>query len=253
MSRLSDCVWRADTLNLCIRVLLYVCTCLPPTIDTSPNTKITRPWCCRTLIVNAPSFQANRGILSYPILLEAGKDISHWFDPATGDILYHTDPITNLRLPFCPQGRFVHVPPPTPTTNWDMSYDTPWWLDAEKYCIGRLSARTRRVRIKNVLTAQKEHELEVPSEETVSEIRERYLVYNTHAASYIWKTLLPKDGANTGDQGEDDFEFVTLDMEKTLGENGVTDYEMKYEEMGAMGEVYIPVIHLYYTDDLTEA
>ena len=185
-------------------------------------------------------------------MLEAGKDISHWFDEATGDILYHVDPITNLKLPFCPQGRFIHVPPPTPTTNWDMSYESPWWLDSEKYCIGHLSAKTRHIRIKNVLTSQ-HHELEVPREETIEEIKQRYLVFNDHASSYIWKALMPAGKILDNDEEKEDFDFVTLDMDKTLEDNGVVDYERTYEEMLTQGGIYIPVIHLYYTDDLTEA
>ena len=154
-------------------------------------------------------------------------------------------------MPFCPQGRFIHVPPPTPVTDWDMSYGTPWWLDTEKYYIGHLSAKTRHIRIKNVLTSQ-HHELEVPSEETINEIKQRYLAFNTHASSYIWTALMPTGQAPA--DGEDlEFDFVTLDMDKTLEENGIVDYESKYDEMLTQGDIYIPVIHIYYTDDLSEA
>ena len=167
------------------------------------------------------------------------------------------DPLTNLRLPFCPQGRFIHVPPPSPVTDWDMSYGTPWWLDTRKYYIGHLSAKTRHIRIKNVLTSQ-HHELEVPSEETINEIKQRYLAFNTHASSYIWKALMPTGagagGGGGGEEGGDlEFDFVTLDMDKTLEENGIVDYESKYDEMLTQGDIYIPVIHIYYTDDLSEA
>lgn len=46
--------------------------------------------------------------------------------------------------------------------------------------VGKLAQRTRVIRVRNVLTEQ-EDEIEVPSECTVSEIREQYLEYNWHA------------------------------------------------------------------------
>jgi hypothetical protein len=52
---------------------------------------------------------------------------------------------------------------------------------------------------------------QVPSEEVIREIRDRYLDYNWHASSYTWKVLLPKDG---------DHAFTVLDLDKTLEENG---------------------------------
>ncbi len=51
-----------------------------------------------------------------------------------------------------------------------------------------MSTRVRLVRVRNVLTGQ-EHILEVPSEETLGEIRRRYLMVNAHAHSYVWKAL----------------------------------------------------------------
>jgi hypothetical protein len=55
--------------------------------------------------------------------------------------------------------------------------------------VGALSAATRLVRIRNVLTGQ-EDILEVPGEETVAEVQQRYLAVNSHAASYTWKALV---------------------------------------------------------------
>ena len=56
---------------------------------------------------------------------------------------------------------------------------------------------------------------QVPSEEVIREIRDRYLDYNWHASSYTWKVLLPKDG---------DHAFTVLDLDKTLEENGRTSH-----------------------------
>ena len=117
----------------------------------------------------------------------------------------------------------------------------PWWKDAEKYCIGKLSRATRLIRLKNVLTSQVT-EMEVPSEETINEILQRYLVWNSHASSYTWKALL------TVESGE--LEFCTLDMEKTLEENGVGEIEPE-DDVPKYDEIYIPVLHLYYEDGLT--
>jgi len=44
------------------------------------------------------------------------------------------------------------------------------------------------VKIVNTLT-KREDVLTVCSEETIKEIRDRYLEYNAHAASYAWKKL----------------------------------------------------------------
>mmetsp|Transcript_16506 Transcript_16506/g.35887 ORF Transcript_16506/g.35887 Transcript_16506/m.35887 type:complete len:227 (-) Transcript_16506:311-991(-) len=184
----------------------------------------------------------NEGPLVQPFVRNAGQDISHWFDKETSDIKTHVDPITNIERPHCPEGRFLHIAPNEPTSDWDTSYGSPWWRD--KACqVGLLSMRTRVIRIKNVLTSQ-EDKLEVPSEETIREIRERYLNYNWHAASYTWKVMLQKDG---------EYVFTLLDMDKTLDDNGVTDEQDAFEALGIPDDYYIPVIHLYYKDDLTVA
>jgi len=113
---------------------------------------------------------------------QAGNDVTEWFDHLTGDVKYHVDPETNLTVPYTPMGRFMHVPPKDPTSDWKNDFGTPWWRD-EQFLIGRLSKSTRLVRIVNVLTKQ-EKLLEVCAEETLSEILDRYLAWNKHAGSY---------------------------------------------------------------------
>mmetsp|Transcript_68398 Transcript_68398/g.216461 ORF Transcript_68398/g.216461 Transcript_68398/m.216461 type:complete len:156 (+) Transcript_68398:361-828(+) len=154
------------------------------------------------------------------------------------------DPITNLERPYCPMGRFLHVAPQEPVGDWDTDFTTPWWKDAQ-YKMGKLAAHTRVVRIKNVLTGQ-EDTMEVPSEEMILEIRERYLEFNWHAASYSWKVLLK-------DPETEEHVFTPLDMELTLEENNVPDDAEEFDELGIDDTYYIPVIHLYYNDDLTVA
>lgn len=76
---------------------------------------------------------------------------------------------------------------------------------------------------------------QVCSEETMSEILQRYLAYNAHAASYTWKY----DGAN-------------LDMDKTLEENNIPDEDEKFYELSMNDDTYLQAVHLYFNDDLTE-
>lgn len=70
----------------------------------------------------------------------------------------------------------------------------------------------------------------------MSEIQDRYLKYNAHAASYTWKY----NGRN-------------LDMNKTLEENGVLDESEEFYKLSMNDEHFLPAIHLYFNDDLTEA
>mmetsp|Transcript_46650 Transcript_46650/g.68205 ORF Transcript_46650/g.68205 Transcript_46650/m.68205 type:complete len:240 (+) Transcript_46650:105-824(+) len=179
----------------------------------------------------------NRGPLAQPIIEAAGQDISHWFTKDM-EVKTYVDPETNLNKAFTPNGRFIHVPPLFPTTKWRTDFGTPWWKD-EKYKIGQLTKKTRQIRLMNVLTKQ-ETTLTVCSEETLMEIRDRYLEYNAHAASYTWKRLENTD-------------FVSIDMEKTLAENGIEDESIEFEKLGINDDYYIPVIQLYFNDDLTIA
>ncbi len=43
---------------------------------------------------------------------------------------------------------------------------------------------------------------------------------------------------------------LQLHVEKTLVENGIEDDEKDFEDLG-MVHSYLPVIHLYFNDDLT--
>lgn len=98
-------------------------------------------------------------VLLKPIIDVAGLDISHWFDPRSRDIRHHIDPVTHCLLPYTPHGRFIHIPPPFPSSDFSNDFGIPWWKD-EKYKIGVLSKKVRTVRILNVLTLQ-DHLVEV--------------------------------------------------------------------------------------------
>ncbi len=70
----------------------------------------------------------------------------------------------------------------------------------------------------------------------MNEILDRFLPYNTHAASYTWKRL-----------------GKVLDMNANLTENGIPDETQECLNLGLDPEDYIPAVHIYFNDDLTIA
>lgn len=61
-----------------------------------------------------------------------------------------------------------------PDAAWASDVKTPWWKD-DSYVLGRLTAKTRRIKLLNMLSRQ-ETTLEVCFEETLNEIQRRYMV-----------------------------------------------------------------------------
>jgi len=175
-----------------------------------------------------------------PLVEFAGQDISDWFDESTGDVVRGYDNELGLVLPRVPHGRFLHVAPPVPVSNWATDFKVPWWRDDDTYCIGRLSRKTRKLRIVNMLTHQ-ETTLEVCSEETLDEIQDRYTDWNSHSASYTWKTLDAEDGET----------FRPLDMTLNLAENGIPDQVDKLRRLSIDPDEFTPTVHAYFDDDLT--
>ena len=57
---------------------------------------------------------------------------------------------------------------------------------------------------------------------------------------YYWKSL-------------DNGDFRPLDMAKTLEQNGIYDERKEFERLRIDSDFYVPVLHLYYNDDLTVA
>ena len=70
----------------------------------------------------------------------------------------------------------------------------------------------------------------------MNEILDRFLPYNSHAASYTWKRL-----------------GKVLDMNANLTENGIPDETNECLSLGLDPEDYIPAVHIYFNDDLTIA
>lgn len=98
-----------------------------------------------------------------PIVLSAGTDITHWFDPLTQLPKTYLDPETNQEQYLCPNGRYLHIPPKNSHSDSAIEvtkFDVPWWNDTEKYMIGRLTKKVRKVNIMNTLTKD-EQQIEV--------------------------------------------------------------------------------------------
>lgn len=140
------------------------------------------------------------------------------------------------------------------------------------------------MRIKNVLT-QQEDTLEVPSEETVGQLRQRYMALNAHAHSYVWKALVNQGeharaavfahsplkrvgrrqckpharmhpcmhAPHVHPRAGRAWETVELDLNKTLLENGLPDDAEALEALGLAADEWVPVLLLHYVDDLTVA
>lgn len=177
--------------------------------------------------------------LVQPLIRAAGTDISHWYDQKTMDLKTCVDPETGFRTYAQPFGRFAHIPTVLPDSCIDLSYKVPWWRD-ERYVIGNLTRKTRKIRVINTLNGH-EHTLEVCTEEPLREIiTTRFLVINAHAFSYTWRRHDQGGGRD-------------LDLDKTLDENGILDESEEFESLGLNADHYIPALHLYYDDDLTEA
>jgi len=187
-----------------------------------------------TALIQQNAENRNTTLLIRPLLRFAGQDISDWFDSYTNDVKTHIDPTSNLRCAYLPYGRFIDVAPPAQVvTDWSFEVfhdDMPWWRNS-KFVVGLKSETPRNLRMVNTLTSQ-ENVLQVASEETLREIQEfRYAPINKHSGSYTWK-----------------YQSFTLDMSKTLSENGIADEEELFDELQ---EEYIPSIYIYFDDDLT--
>ena len=67
----------------------------------------------------------------------------------------HVDPQTGCTIAYTPHGRFIHIPPPCPSSDWSNDFGRAWWRD-DCYCIGTLSKKTRFIRVINTLTSQEQ-------------------------------------------------------------------------------------------------
>ncbi len=119
--------------------------------------------------------------------------------------------------------------------------------------------------------------VQVGSEESLLEIEDRYMDFNKHADSYTWKVrpgtsrgacclcvcLSPTGCADVDVSGcclcvcvqalGGGELFKPLDMSKTLEENGVADEVDELTRLGLDPSEFIPVVQIYFKDDLTVA
>lgn len=93
-----------------------------------------------------------------------------------------------------------------------------------------------------MLTGQ-DDKMEVPEEETISEIRKRYLVLNCHAHSYSIK------GFSKDNKGE--WNLKELDLGETLTDNGIPNEAQRFETSSLASDMYTPVLMMYWNDELT--
>ncbi len=90
------------------------------------------------------------------------------------------------------------------------------------------------------MLTQQEDVINTCQEETVDEIRDRYMPFNAHGHSYTWKTLINDS-------------FATLQMDRTLEGNNIVDESEKFESLGADEDFFVPTFHIFFNDDLTYA
>jgi hypothetical protein len=151
------------------------------------------------------------------------------------------NPVTNKQEPYVPDGRFLHVPVVGPSTaEADLPVETPWWRNP-KLLVGRLTQRPRTLNVVNTLTSQN-HMVEFGDEETVGQMQHKYAAWNAHCGSYTWKAIY-------------DGKTLTLDVGKTLAENGIPDDREELERLGLdpLDPDNVVSILLYFNDDLSVA
>lgn len=81
-----------------------------------------------------------------PLVLAAGTDITHWFDPNTREPKTFIHPETNLETTYTPSGRYLHIPAMAAASNaaTEVSdFNVAWWNNTDEYCIGNLTKCVR--------------------------------------------------------------------------------------------------------------
>jgi hypothetical protein len=63
------------------------------------------------------------------------------------------DPAKSTTQVYCPTGRYLHLPASEPDSAWNEApFSIPWWRDHQRYVIGSLTIKPRKIRIINMLT-----------------------------------------------------------------------------------------------------
>ena len=103
--------------------------------------------------------------LCKPLFDYAGKEVSHWFSRKTGEPKTRINPDTGVKEFYFPDGRFLHCPDSSPetrdlelncgATETETNVEVPWWRD-RNLVLGKLTQRSRKIRIINMLTHQED-------------------------------------------------------------------------------------------------
>jgi hypothetical protein len=88
------------------------------------------------------------------------------------------------------------------------------------------------------MLTRSEDVITVCEEETIAQLQERFLEYNSNSRSYTWKALVNN-------------QFVPLDMSRTLEENDIKDESGELGRLGLDEEFFVPTLYIYFNDDLS--
>ncbi|CAF0733629.1 unnamed protein product [Adineta steineri] len=116
------------------------------------------------------------------------------------------------------------------------SFGIPFWQTKDLF-IGRLTEYPRYIRLIHNFSPNHPFILEIAEEETIGQIAIKFLKYNSHIFSYIWR-----------------YNQQILDFNKTLTENGIPNEELFHDKHGwrSDNENCLTII-LCFSDDLTIA
>lgn len=157
------------------------------------------------------------------LIAYAGKDLSHFFEE-------NNTPKTLLSKTGTVIPRFGAAIE-NATSQMEHNVECYWWSDPT-YMIGKITAKERKIRLINALTATVQS-MTVCEEDTIYQIMEKYNErYNYHAGSYTWRKDITRDDSISG----------KLEFNRTLTENGI------FDEAGPA-----PSLWLFYNDDFTIA
>ena len=177
------------------------------------------------------------GAFAAPLLRSAGTDVSAWFS-SDGELTTAVDGATGLPVPLA-TGVL-----PAPDTAWRVDEAAaPWWTDPARV-VGSVTSGEHRLLLINSLTGQ-EHVLEFTAEETVADVKRRFLATNAHCASYVWSARRRSDGA-----------LEALDDALTPAQNGVqvsAVAELRALGLPADEPAALPHVLLTFVDDGTVA
>ncbi|CAF3705072.1 unnamed protein product [Adineta steineri] len=116
------------------------------------------------------------------------------------------------------------------------SLGIPFWQTKDLF-IGRLTEYPRYIRLIHNFSPNHPFILEVAEEETIGQIAIKFLKYNSHIFSYIWR-----------------YNQQILDFNKTLTENGIPNEELFHDKYGWRSDnENCQTIILCFSDDLTIA